>query len=301
MWQSQPGLREQHGVWPTRTTSVLVQGITGREAEFWTGRMLQYGTRIVAGVTPGKGGRTVHGIPVYDTVKQVTDNYSPQISVLFVPAMAARDAVLEALEAGLKSIIVLTEHIPLHHTLYMIAEAEANGAEILGPNTPGVVAPGQAFVGIMPAWLGDVFRPGPVGVASRSGSLGMEVCSQVVKAGFGQSAFLGIGGDQVVGTDFCDALQIFERDARTEAVVLVGEIGGGLEQAAASYIPHMSKPVIAFIAGRTVPPGRRMGHAGAIVHEGNDTAAEKTAVLRAAGTQVAEFPADIARLVRANL
>lgn len=295
-----PGLRGRNRMWAIsmRETSVLVQGITGREAKFWTKHMLQYGTRIVAGVTPGKGGEKVHGVPVYDTVRQAIENHVPEVSVLFVPAMAARDAVLEALDAGLKKIIVLTEHIPLHHTLSLIAAAEAKGAEILGPNTPGIVIPGEAFVGIMPAWLIDVFRPGAVGVISRSGSLGMEVCYQVLQAGFGQSAFVGIGGDQVVGTSFRDALEAFEHDDRTQAVMLVGEIGGNLEQAAASYIPKMSKPVIAFIAGRTAPPGRRMGHAGAIVQEGRGTALEKVTALQAGGGQVADTPADIARLLR---
>lgn len=295
-----PGPGGQNRMWTTRNSSVLVQGITGREAEFWTNRMLQYGTNIVAGVTPGKGGQGVLGLPVYDTVRQAMENHTPEVSVLFVPAVAARDAALEALDAGLKKIILLTEHIPLHHTLSLIAAAEAQDAQILGPNTPGVVTPGEAFIGIMPAWLDDVFRPGPVGVVSRSGSLAMEMCYQVRQAGLGQSAFVGIGGDQVIGTSFAGVLRAFEGDDRTEAVVLVGEIGGSLEQEAAGYIPRMSKPVIAFIAGRTAPPGKRMGHAGAIVQGGRGTAEEKIAALQAAGAQVARIPADIASLLRAN-
>lgn len=285
-------------MWATKGSAVLVQGITGREAAFWTEHMLHYGTRIVAGVTPGKGGRNVHGVPVHDTVRQAMEKHDLETTVLFVPAMSARDAVLEALDAELKKIIVLTEHIPLHHTLSMIVEGEARGAEILGPNTPGIVVPGETSIGIMPAWLTEVFQPGPVGVVSRSGSLGMEACWQVVRAGLGQSTFLGIGGDQVVGTSFYEALKAFERDDRTEAVVLVGEIGGSSEEEAATYFPQMSKPVIAFIAGRTAPAGRQMGHAGAIIQAGRGTAAEKIKALLANGAKVAGTPAEIAILLK---
>lgn len=284
-----------------RDSAILIQGITGREASFWTERMQQYGARIVAGVSPGKGGQSVLGVPVYGSVAEAAAAHAIDVSVLFVPPMAVRGAALDAVRAGIEKVIVLTEHIPVHDVMMVLAEAAEAGVQVLGPNCPGVVTPGETFAGIMPAWADNIFRPGDIGVVSRSGSLGTLVCLNLVRAGFGQSAFIGIGGDAVIGTTHRDALELFEADPRTRAVVLVGEVGGTLEEAAAEFVPRMRKPVVAVIAGQSAPPGRRMGHAGAIVSGGRGSAAAKMAALRAAGARVVEVPSAVGEAVRAAL
>lgn len=280
---------------------LLVQGITGREAGFWTERMQEYGTEIVAGVTPGKGGQTVHGLPVYDSVQDACARHAVDMTVLFVPPGAAKAAALDAIHAGVKRLVVLAEHVPVQDVMEVLAVAADHDARIIGANCPGVVMPGAYFVGIMPAWAPTIFKRGPVGVVSRSGSLGTLICLNLVEAGLGQSAFIGIGGDPIVGTTFADALEWFEQDANTEAIVIVGEVGGSLEEDAAAMIPRMRKPVAAFIAGQTVPEGKRMGHAGAIVSGGKGSAAAKMALLRFAGAYVADVPSSLATAILERL
>lgn len=282
----------------TRDDAVLVQGITGRQGTFWTARMLECGTRIVAGSSPGRGGQEVCGVPVYDSAADAAARHHIDVSVLFTPPLATRTAVLEALAAGTRRLVVLTEHIPTQDTMEFLAAARARGARVVGPNTAGVVTPGEAAVGIMPAFAANIFRPGAVGVISRSGSLGTLVCLHIVRAGFGQSAFIGIGGDPILGTTTLDALRILDADARTRAVVIVGELGGQMEEEAAGHIRTMRKPVLAYIAGRTAPPGRRMGHAGAIVSGARGSAASKVAALRDAGARVLETPAAVGEALR---
>ncbi len=285
---------------------VVVQGITGREARFWTERMIACGTQIVAGVTPGKGGQHVDAIPVYDRVEEAvaqhdattTTTTTTTTSVLFVPPRAAKSAVLEAMAAGIETIVLLTaEHIPVHDTMELLAEADERDVSILGPNSLGMAVPGSYFFGILPAWEPTIFSPCPIGVASRSGSLGTLVCVELVRRGLGQSAFLGIGGDPILGTTFEGALNAFGADPGTEAVVLLGEIGGTMEEDAAAFIAEISKPVVAFIGGVSAPEGRRMGHTGAIVAGNKGTAQSKIAALREAGAHVAEVPSHVGRLV----
>ncbi|MBI2833237.1 MAG: succinate--CoA ligase subunit alpha [Acidobacteria bacterium] len=276
---------------------VLVQGITGREGSFWTERMKQYGTPIVAGVTPGKGGRAVHGVPVYDSVEAAWNGHAPDTSVLFVPPPAVKQAALDAIGCGLRRLVMLAEHVPVHDVMEVLAEARERGVEVIGPNCPGIVVPGRYSVGIMPAWARNMFQPGTVGVVSRSGSLGALVCLDMVRAGFGESAFIGIGGDPIVGTTFRDALQQFEADPGTQAVVMLGEVGGTMEEDAAAFIPEMSKPVVAFIAGTSAPEGKRMGHAGAIVAGTRGSARSKIDALRAEGAHVADVPSQVSVLL----
>lgn len=253
----------------SQADTVVVQGITGRQGSFWTRRMIEYGTRVVAGTSPGRGGHKTEGVPVYDSVADAVREHGIDVSVLFVPPLAARAAALDAIQSGVRKIVFLTEHVPYQDVMEVLAEARDAGAQVLGPNTAGIVVPGEATVGIMPAFARNIFQPGRVGVVSRSGSLGTLVALNLVNAGYGQSAFLGIGGDPILGTTTLDALRALDADPRTDAVVLVGEIGGTMEEDAAAYIAGMSKPVAAFIAGRSAPPGRRMGHAGAIVAGGD--------------------------------
>lgn len=280
-------------------TRVLVQGITGREGSFHTSQMLEYGTKIVAGVTPGAGGRTVHGVPVFDTVAQAVAATQPNASIVYVPAPFAPDAVYEAIDAGIPLVVCITEGIPVLDTLKLYHYARRHGTRLIGPNCPGLITPGQAKLGIMP---GYIHRPGPVGIVSRSGTLTYEVVWALTQAGLGQSTAVGIGGDPIIGTSFVDVLELFEADPQTEAIVLIGEIGGTDEETAAAFIrDHVTKPVIGFIAGRTAPPGKRMGHAGAIIAGGQGTAAEKVAALEAAGVRVAERPTQVADLVRQAL
>jgi succinyl-CoA synthetase alpha subunit len=276
---------------------VLVQGITGREASFWTEKMMAYGTPVAAGVVPGKGGQQAHGVPVYDSVAAACANHHIDLAVLFVPPRAVKAAALDAVRAGVRQVVVLVEHTPVHDMMEVFAEAEERGVRILGGNSPGMVVPGRYFIGILPAWEPTIFQPGPVGIVSRSGSLGTLVCVNLTRANLGQSAFVGIGGDPIAGTTFRDVLEMFERDPRTEAVALLGELGGALEEQAAEYVSTMSKPVVAFIGGQTAPPGKRMGHAGAIVGGSAGTAAAKMAVLRAAGARVADVPSQVSELL----
>lgn len=276
---------------------VVVQGITGREARFWTARMIAYGTHVVAGVTPGKGGQDVDGIPVYDTVDEALRRQHVDTTVLFVPPRAAKAAAREAIAARLETVVVLTEHIPTHDTMEILADADENDVNIIGPNSPGIVFPGRYFVGILPAWETSIFSPGPVGVVSRSGSLGTLVSVELVRRGLGQSAFIGIGGDPVLGTTFYDALSQFESDPDTRAVALIGEIGGTMEEDAADFVEHMSTPVVAFIAGASAPEGKRMGHAGAIVNGDKGTARSKMDSLRQAGARIADVPSQMSELL----
>jgi succinyl-CoA synthetase alpha subunit len=275
-----------------KTTQVLVQGITGREGQFHAQAMLEYGTKIVAGTTPGKGGQENEGIPVFDSVVEAKKQF-PEInaSIIFVPARFAADAATEAIDAGLQVVTVITEHIPVHDEMRFIELARRQGSYVIGPNTPGIITPGQCKLGIMPA---HVFKPGRVGLISRSGTLTYEVAASLTDAGFGQSTAIGLGGDPIVGMSFVDALKLFEEDKGTDATVIIGEIGGNAEEEAATYIKdHVTKPVIAYIAGRTAPKGKRMGHAGAIVSGKTGTADGKITALRAAGATVIERPIDV--------
>lgn len=277
--------------------NVLVQGITGSEGSYWTEQMLANGTEVVAGCTPGKGGQQIAGVPVYSTVVDALEAHRIDLSVIFVPARFAKGAAVEAIEAGVPSVIVLAEFVPVHDTMEMLALARAAEARIIGPNCPGIVFPGRDFVGIMPGWSERLFAPGRIGVVSRSGSLGALINLNLVSAGYGQSAFLGLGGDPIVGTTFKEALAWFETDPTTDAVVLLGEVGGPMEEEAAGFIPSMTKPVVAFIAGQNAPEGKKMGHAGAMVSGGKGTAASKMEALASAGAHVAEVPSDVVRLL----
>ncbi|MEM0366678.1 MAG: succinate--CoA ligase subunit alpha [Acidilobaceae archaeon] len=278
-------------------TVVVVQGITGREGSFHTKLMLDYGTKIVAGVTPGRGGSEVHGVKVYDSIIEAKEEH-PDIntSIVFVPARFAIDAIYEAIDANLKLLVVITEGIPVHDTLKAINYAKSRGVTIIGPNCPGIITPRESKVGIMPS---HVFTRGPVGIVSRSGTLTYEVSYALSKEGIGQSTVIGIGGDPVVGLTFTEALELFEKDDETKAVVLLGEIGGDMEERAARMIAQgrFTKPTIAFIAGRTAPPGKRMGHAGAIIMMGMGDYESKVKALEKAGVLVARTPFDIPRLV----
>jgi succinyl-CoA synthetase alpha subunit len=276
-------------------TRVVVQGITGHQGTVHTRGMKEFGTAVVAGVTPGKSGAVVEGVPVYDSVREAVAATRANASCIFVPAPYAKDALLEAVDAGIRLCVVVTEHIPFHDMLVMYHYAKGKGARIIGPNCPGIAAPGKAKVGIIP---NVVFRPGRVGVVSRSGTLTYEIVSGIKERGLGQSTCLGLGGDPVVGTSFVDALPLFENDSDTDVLVLVGEIGGTAEEDAAEYLEHhFTKPVVAYIAGRSAPPGKRMGHAGAIISRGRGTAETKVAALEKAGARIARFPYEIPDLV----
>lgn len=279
-------------------TRVIVQGITGREGSFHTKLMLEYGTKIVAGVTPGKGGMEVHGVPVYDTMEEaMAEHPEANASIVFVPARFAADAVYEAIDAGMKVVVVITEHIPVHETLKFVNYAKRKGTVIIGPNCPGIISPGKTKLGIMP---GHVFSPGPVGIVSRSGTLTYEVAYALTRAGLGQTTAIGIGGDPVVGLTFTEAMEYFEKDPDTKALVLIGEIGGDMEERAAKMIEEgrFTKPVVAFVAGRTAPPGKRMGHAGAIIMMGSGAYQDKVKALEKAGVRVARIPQEIPDLVK---
>ncbi|MFX1562808.1 MAG: succinate--CoA ligase subunit alpha [Promethearchaeota archaeon] len=273
-------------------TSVIVQGVTGREGQFHTKAMQEYGTRILAGSTPGKGGQKVEGIPVFDSVMEAKEMF-PEInaSIIFVPARFASDAALEAIDAKIQVVVVISEHIPVHDEMRFIELARKQGTYVIGPNTPGIITPGKCKLGIMPS---HVFKPGRVGLISRSGTLTYEIASNLSEAGFGQSTAIGLGGDPIVGMSFIDALELFEQDDGTDASVLIGEIGGSAEEEAAEYIKqHVSKPVVAYIAGRTAPKGKRMGHAGAIISGKTGTADSKMKALRKAGVTVIDRPIDV--------
>jgi len=276
----------------------LVQGITGRVGSVQTRWMLDCGTRLVAGVTPGKGGQRVHGLPVYETVGEARMELGANASVLFVPAPFAKGAALEAIEAGLELVVIITEHMPIHDAMAVKRAALGRACRVIGPNCPGVFTPGVGKLGIMPAAL---FAPGRVGIVGRSATLTYEVAGSLTEAGLGQSTMVGIGGDPVVGTGFREILKSFEADGQTEVVVLVGEIGGTEEERAATFIARMSKPVVALVVGRAVPAGRRFGHAGAIIRAGQGTAEGKIQALAQAGAKIALSPWEVPRLVREAL
>jgi succinyl-CoA synthetase alpha subunit len=280
-------------------TRVIVQGITGREGAFHTAQMLAYGTKIVAGVTPGKGGTlSEHGIPIFNTVKEAKQATDANASILFVPARFAPDAILEANDAGLSLIVAITEGIPTRDMIEVVRIVKLGHSRLIGPNCPGIISPGKCKMGIMPA---DTFAPGPVGLVSRSGTLTYEIVDELRRAGLGQSTCIGVGGDPILGTTFIDVLPLFEADPETKAIVLIGEIGGSDEEMAATFIPRMSKPVIGFIGGRTAPPGKRMGHAGAIISGRTGTPQAKVEALQAVGVPVADTPHEIPTLVEKAL
>ena len=277
-------------------TRLLVQGITGREGSFHTGQMVEYGTKVVAGVTPGRAGQDVHGVPVFNTVADAVRETGANTSIIFVPAPFAADAVYEAIDAGIGLVVCITERVPVEDAIKFVHYAGERGTRVIGPNCPGLITPGQAKVGIIP---GYITTPGPVGLISRSGTLTYEVMWSLTEAGIGQTTAVGIGGDPVIGTTFIDALRLFQDDPHTEAIVLLGEIGGSDEEHAAEFIrQQVSKPVVGFIAGRTAPPGKTMGHAGAIISGTSGTAAAKIAALEAAGVRVADRPGGVAELMR---
>ena len=280
-----------------RGARVLVQGITGKQGSFWTEKMTGCGTQVVAGVNPKRAGQTHLGVPVYATAKAAMRESPFEMTVMFIPPAMAREAAVDAIEAGARSVVILTEHIPARDVIAIHHAAARHGTRIVGPNTAGLVTPGEGFVGIMPGHNPNIFRPGEVGVISRSGSLGTLICLNLTRAGLGQSAFLGIGGDPMIGTTTPDALRALDQDERTRAIVLVGEIGGAMEEQAAQYAATMSKPVVSFIAGRAAPPGKRMGHAGAIVSGSMGSYEGKRRALEEAGVKVAETPCEIPGLL----
>jgi len=279
--------------------TVVVQGATGHQGVFHIGEMLNFGTKVVAGVTPGKEGQDVHGVPIFNNVQTAVDETKANTSLVLVPARFAKDAVFEALDAGIKTVVVITENIPFHDAMDFVHYAKYHNATLIGPNCPGIASPGKTKIGILP---GSIFKKGYVGVASRSGTLTYEIVNALTEQGLGQSTCVGLGGDPIIGTTFIDALDAFEKDRETKAIVLVGEIGGTAEEDAAEHITHyITKPVFAFIAGRTAPQGKRMGHAGAIIARGKGTAESKMNAFKQARVPLAQFPTDIADLVAATV
>src|SRR5438874_12173385 len=296
-----------------KKTRLVVQGITGKEGTFHTKQMVEYGTNVVGGVTPGKGGTTHEGLPVYNTVADAVRETGANASVIYVPPAFAGDAIMEAADAGIPVVVCITEGIPVSDMVkvkHYLADKAAEASEfrnsqsaiptrLIGPNCPGIISPGKCKIGIMP---GHIHKEGSVGVVSRSGTLTYEAVGQLTKLGIGQSTCIGIGGDPIIGTNFIDAIKLFNEDPDTEAVVMIGEIGGNAEETAAQYIKdHVKKPVVGFIAGRTAPPGRRMGHAGAIISGGSGAASDKIAAMKAAGVTVCESPADIGQNIQSRL
>ncbi len=283
-----------------KDTRLVVQGITGRDGSFHARQMMEYGTRVVAGVTPGKGGQTFEGsVPVYDTVAEAVAEAGANAAVIYVPPMGAAGAIFEAVDAGITMVVCITEGVPVIEMTRVMPFVRDRGARLIGPNCPGAITPGEAKVGIIP---GRICAPGRVGLVSRSGTLTYEVVNQLTRAGIGQSTCVGIGGDPIIGTNFIDCLRAFEEDPATDAIVMMGEIGGTDEQHAAAFVrAHVTKPVVGFIAGQTAPPGRRMGHAGAIISGSSGTAAEKMAAFEEAGISVMKRPADVVPLLKARL
>ncbi len=277
-------------------TNVLIQGITGKQGSFHAGHMVDYGTKVVAGVSPGKAGRNVHGIPVYDSVSDAMDHYRIDASILFIPARHAKDGAFEAIAAGVKLLVLLAEHIPVHDAMAIMDYAKCKGTTVVGPNTFGLVSSGKSKIGIMP---NQYFIPGPVGIVARSGTLSYEIVGSLKESAIGTSTVVGLGGDRLVGLNFIDCLSGFEDDEETKVVVLVGEIGGMAEERAAEFIgEHMKKPVVAYLAGKSAPAGKRMGHAGAIIERGMGTLDGKIKALEAAGVQVASLAFDLPQLVK---
>jgi succinyl-CoA synthetase alpha subunit len=283
------------GILVDENTKVLVQGMTGREGEFHSRQMLAFGTKLVAGVTPGKGGSTLLDVPIFDTVREAVRATGANASVIFVPPRFAADAILEAADAGLDPVVCITDGIPVSDMVKVVDYLSRTKTRLIGPNCPGLLAPGVCKMGIMP---GNIAVPGPVGVISRSGTLTYEIVADLTRAGLGQTTCIGVGGDQIPGTTFVELLKLFEADPETKAVVLIGEIGGSDEELAAEYIRTMSKPVVAFISGRNAPPGKRMGHAGAIISGGTGAPQAKVDALLAAGARVAETTSEIPGLVK---
>ena len=278
-------------------TRLLVQGITGREGEFHARQMLEYGTKVVAGVTPGRGGHEVAGVPVFDTVRQAVEKTGANTSIIYVPAhLNAADAIVEAADAQLRLVVCISEGVPVGDMIKVVPHVKASGSRLIGPNCPGLISPGKAKVGIM---SGNIHMPGSVGIVSRSGTLTYEIVNALTGMGIGQSTVVGIGGDPINGTSFIDCLELFEKDPDTKAIVLVGEIGGTDEEAAAAYAKrNVTKPIVGFIAGLTAPPGKRMGHAGAIITGGTGTAESKIKALEAAGIEVARSPVEVADIIK---
>lgn len=279
-------------------TRVLVQGITGNQGSFHTGQMLAFGSRVVAGVAPGKAGGEVHGVPTYETVEAAVEKHGANASIIFVPAPFAKDAALEAIDAGIKVLVLIPEHIPVQDAIEIMDVARQREVSVIGPNTFGIISPGKCKMGIMP---NHIYKPGPIGVVARSGTLSYEIAFALSNAGFGQTTVIGMGGDRIIGTNFLDALKRFENDPETEAVVMVGEIGGSAEEEASEYIKNMKKPVVAYLAGKSAPPGKRMGHAGAIIERGRGTFESKVKALAAAGAGVAELPWQVPDLLKGKL
>jgi succinyl-CoA synthetase alpha subunit len=281
-------------------TRLLVQGITGREGSFHTRQMLEYGTSVVAGVTPGKGGQKFENrVPIFNTVADAVHETRANCAVIYVPPMAAAGAIFEAVDAGIPLVVCITEGIPVLHMSRVMPFVRARGARLLGPNCPGLITPGESKVGIIP---GNICTPGRVGLVSRSGTLTYEVVNQLTRNGIGQSTCVGIGGDPIIGTNFIDCLEAFQEDPGTEAIVMIGEIGGTDEQQAAAYVKdHVNKPVVGFVAGQTAPKGRRMGHAGAIISGSSGTAEEKLAAFDRAGIDIMRRPADVIALLEKRL
>jgi len=282
-----------------KSTKLAVQGITGRDGSFHTKQMLEYGTHVVAGVTPGKGGEQVEGVPVFNTVKEAVEQTGANTSILFVPAKFAIDAIYEAGDAGIRLIVAVSEGIPALDMVKVVAFLDEKGSDLIGPNSPGIISPGKSKVGILP---GQIFKQGLIGVISRSGTLTYEIVNHLTNAELGESTCLGIGGDPIIGLKFIDCLELFSKDEQTKGVVLIGEIGGSDEEEAAVYIKeNFKKPVVSFIAGLTAPPGKRMGHAGAIVSGGTGTAAEKIKAFESVGVAVAKEPEEVVKLLKEKL
>ncbi len=282
-----------------KETRIVVQGVTGQEGSFWTKHMLDMGATVVAGVTPGKEGQDVHGVPVFHTVAGAVETHAADAAMLFVPPRFTKDAIYEALDAGIRKIVTIADGIPLHDQIQIRAAAQSVGARVVGGNTSGVISPGQSMLGIFPYWIERVYKPGRIGVMTRSGSLTNEVTAMVVREGFGVSTLIGVGGDPVPGSRFAEFLEEYQADDDTDAVVIVGELGGTMEEEVAQAIAdgRFTKPLVAFLAGRTAPKGKRMGHAGAIVTGGTGTVEAKIAALEGAGAVVAERPSHVGRLL----